>query len=128
MRPNLTVLRGALLTLLTEQCKVERWTGEYVPDPPRLDKKEYVEVWSGPCLIRPEGVDLGSIGDATFTRGLWDVTLPPDVDVAIEDVLTVTVCPWDAALVDTHVELMDVPRDAWQVARLCKGKESLTYK
>lgn len=123
MRPNIAALRGAIGPMLTETGSIERWTGEYADlDGDGLEEKVYETVFSGPCLIRPEGVDLATIGDATFTRKLFDVTLPADADAVINDVLTVNTCPWDAALVGHRIKLLDVPLDSWQVARFCKGE------
>ncbi|HEY0888679.1 MAG TPA: DUF6093 family protein [Nocardioides sp.] len=120
MRPNLAVLRSAIGPMLTEQGTVKRQTGQYEQDPDTgLEEPIYATTYTGPMLVRPEdrSMRVADIGGSSYTVLRFDVTLPADADALVGDRLTVTSCPGDPTLVGETLRLIDVPRDAWQVAR-----------
>ena len=119
MRPNLAVLRSAIGPMLTETGIVERNTGETTTDPDGFEIPVYATVFSGPMLVRPEdrSMRVANIAGGSYTVLRFDVTLPADADALVGDRLTVTSCPGDPTLVGESLKLIDVPRDAWQVAR-----------
>ena len=120
MRPNLAVLRSALAPMLTEVGTVDYKTGNYVIDPETgFEEEEWATAYTGPVLVRPEDrssrvVDIGSV---SYTVLRFDVTFPADAPVTIGYRLTLTSCPGDPTLVGIHLKLVDVPLDAWSVAR-----------
>lgn len=118
MRPNLAVLRSAVGPMLTETGTVERQNGT-TTDPDGFEIPLYVTVFTGPMLVRPEDRSLrvANVGGVSWPVLRFDVTLPADADALIGDRLTVTSCPGDPTLVGESLKLIDVPRDAWQVAR-----------
>ncbi len=122
MRPNIAVLRSAIGPMLTETGTVQHMTGRYVQDEATgLEAPEYVTVYTGPVLVRPQADSLriASSGGASFPVLKFEVTLPADSDVAIGDVLTVTDAPFDDDLTGRPLRLVDVALDAWQAARFC---------
>lgn len=123
MRPNLPVLRSAIGPMLTETGTLKR-PGEWVWDETTgTDVREYVTVFTGPCLVQPEGdVQIVDVGGASWPVRPLDVTFPYSADVEIGDLLTLTDCPGDPALVGQEIEIKDVRHDAWQVARFCLGQ------
>lgn len=123
MRPNLAVLRSAIGPMLTETGTVQRWTGETVfNEETGREEKAYETVYAGPVLVRPEAAVEIEVAGGTFTQGKYDVTFPADAAVKVGDLLSLTVCPWQPELVGHTIGLIDVPLDAWQVARFCKGE------
>ena len=124
MRPNVGVLRSAVLPMLTETGRVDRETGEYVTDPVTLSDVPVVEtIYDGPVLVRPQyRVSTEEAGGTTVVVGRYDVTFPADTPVVRDDVVKVTVAPFDAALVGVEFKLLDIPVDSWQVARICTAE------
>ena len=119
MRPNVDVLRSAVLPMLTETGVVERATGETTQDPNTGSEVPVVEtVYDGPILVRPQYRQTEEeAGGTTYVVGRYDVTFPADTPVIRGDVVKVTTAPFDAALVGVEFTLLDVPVDPWQLAR-----------
>ena len=119
MRPNIGVLRSAVLPMLTETGVVERETGETTQDPNTGSEVPVVEtVYDGPILVRPQYRQTEEeAGGTTYVVGRYDVTFPADTPVVRDDVVKITSAPYDAALVGVEFTLLDVPVDPWQVAR-----------
>jgi hypothetical protein len=118
--PNVGVLRSAVLPMLTETGVVERETGEVTTDPNTGSDVPVVEtVYDGPVLVRPQyrQVSEEEAGGTTYVVGRYDVTFPADTPVVRNDLVRITAAPNDAALVGVEFKLLDVPLDAWQVAR-----------
>ena len=125
MRPNVGILRSAVLPMLTETGVVERETGETVIDEETGSETPVVEtVYGGPVLVRPQyrQATEEEAGGTTFVVGKYDVTFPADTPVVRGDVVKVTSSPLDAALAGVGFHLLDVPVDAWQVARICTAE------
>ena len=121
MSPALALLRSKQAEHLTEHGIVERATGETTQDPNTGSEVPVVEtVFDGPCLVRPQyRVSTEEAGGTTVVVGRYDVMLPADTAVVRGDVLKVTSAPYDPALVGVEFNLLDVPLDAWQIARYC---------
>ena len=121
MRPAIEVLRSQQAAYMTERGIVERETGEMVQDPVTGSETPLVEtVYDGPILVRPRTeVRTEEAGGTTYVVGKYDVTFPADTPVVRGDVVKVTASPYDAALEGAELHLLDVPLDAWQVARYC---------
>lgn len=129
MRPNIGVMRSRVAARLTETGTVTRpgegdgvfdpETGEYTFPPPTV-------VHDGPLLVRPQnrGERVVEAGGATYALTRYDVTLPAGVDVRRADTVTVTAAPYDDALVGVSLTVLDVPLDAWQVARVCVAQRT----
>lgn len=128
MRPNLDVLRSAIAPMLTETGIVKRPGDGWIYDPETgLETREYVTVYEGPVLVQPEGdATLVHVGGSSWPVRPLEVTLPAESDVNIDDVLTLTTCPNDPTLVGQEIEIFDVKRDSWQIARFCTGRLSGT--
>lgn len=124
MKPNLTVLRAAIAPLLTDACTVKRATGEHTFDEETgIETREYVTVYTGPVLMRPEGdVTLVNAGGATWPVRPLEITFPAESDVKINDVMTVTASSGDPGLVGAEIGINDVRRDSWQIAVFCNGR------
>lgn len=124
MRPNVGVLRSAVLPMLTETGIVERETGETVFDEWTGQETPVMEtVYDGPVLVRPQyRATEEEAGGTTIVVGRYDVTFPADTPVVTGDKVKMTVAPYDAALVGVEFTLLDVPVDAWQVARICTAE------
>jgi hypothetical protein len=125
MRPNIGVLRSALLPTLTETGVVERETGEsYFDEDTGSTVPVVATVYDGPVLVRPQyrQVSEEEAGGATYVVGKYDVTFPADAPVIRGDVVKVTDAPFDAALVGEEFHLLDIPLDAWQIARTCTAE------
>ena len=122
MRPNVALLRTYASTWLTETGTVyttgpyvlNETTGQVEPGPPIVH-------YTGPCLVRPHGLDAKVVmaGEAAWTITRYDVTLPANATAMIGHKFKVTACPFDPALVDVELHLVDVPLDSWQVSRVC---------
>ena len=54
-----------------------------------------------------------------WTIRRYDVSFPANVDARVGRKFRVTVCPFDPALVGVELRLVDVPKDCWQILRLC---------
>ena len=121
MRPAIEVLRSQQAAYMTETGLVQRETGEtYFDDETGTTVPVVETVYDGPILIRPRTeVRTEEAGGTTYVVGKYDVTFPADTPVVRGDVVKVTSSPYDAALVGTELHLLDVPLDAWQVARYC---------
>lgn len=126
MRPNLDVLRSALLPLLTDIAEVTVRSGEPVIDPDTGEATyPTVVVYTGPVLVRPQNaVELG-LGGIEITQGKYEVTLPAEADVHVGSTLTVTASTGDTRLVGMALTLTDVPVDSFQVARFCKAEQTI---
>ncbi len=124
MRPALDVLRSQIGTWLTETGKVTRdGDGEPIFDEStgRYEYPPRITVYAGPMLVRPQdrGERVVEVGGATYALTRYDVTLPAEAAVVRGHQLEVTRCTFDPALVGVPMRLVDVPLDAWQVARYC---------
>ena len=117
--PNIGVLRSAVLPMLTEHGVVERETGETYFDENTGSTVPVVEtVYDGPVLVRPQYRQTEEeAGGTTYVVGRYDVTFAADAPVVRNDVVKVTSSEHDAALVGVEFKLLDVPVDAWQIAR-----------
>ncbi len=123
MTPRLLIghLRHREARLFDSACTVTRpGEGEPVFDP---DTGTYVnppavEVYTGPCLVRPveRASRVVEAGGAAVSLRTYDVTLPAGTPVEVADTVTVTVSP-DAGLVGQAMRVLDVPYDEWQVNR-----------
>lgn len=129
MRPNIGVLRSALLPMLTEHGQVWKpGTGDPVfnPNTGQYDDPPDVMVWEGPVLVRPQGRDVqivngGSTG-LTYALTRYDVTMPAETPADRGMWLIVTDCTFEPELVGLRINLVDVPLDAWAIARFCVGE------
>ena len=121
MRPLIGHLRHHERRLFDSVCAVTRaGDGGFLFDP---DSGEYVEspstdVYEGPCMVRPTAgaarvVEFG--GQAVSLR-LYDVTLPADTAVEVEDIVTVTGSP-DPGLIGQVMHILDVAFDERQLNR-----------
>ncbi|WP_137120912.1 DUF6093 family protein [Segeticoccus rhizosphaerae] len=119
MRPNLALLRSRLATRLTETGKVLEQTGTETSDVPPFDEVPvYATHYEGPILVRPQDQSrVVEAGGASYTVSRYDVTMPADTNVVNGWTIEVTVAPFDPALVGQKFTVLDVPLDAWQVAR-----------
>ena len=119
MRPNIGVLRSAVLPMLTETGVVERETGETLLDENTGSEIRVVEtVYDGSMLVRPQYRQTEEeAGGTTHVVGRYDVTFPADTPVVRNDVVRITAAPHDAALAGVEFRLLDVPVDPWQIAR-----------
>lgn len=93
-------------------------TGVYDPATPS-------PVYSGACLIRGfawEGTDLESGGNEVRMRR-YRVKFPIDTDARIDDIVRPTASDYDASLVGRSFRVTDVPRDGWQISRVCICEE-----
>ena len=94
-------------------------TGTYDPDAP-------TEVYSGACLIRGfawEGTDLESGGEEVRMRR-YRVKFPIDTAAQVDDIVRPTASTYDASLVGRSFRVTDVPRDGWQISRVCICEET----
>ena len=110
---------------LTESGVVERDTGETVIDENTgAEIPVVVTVYAGPVLVRPQYRAASEVeaGGTTHVVGKYDVTFPADTPVVRGDVVKVTSSPLDVALAGVRFHLLDVPVDAWQVARICTAE------
>lgn len=125
MRPNVDVLRSALLPMLTEAGECYRNTGQYEQDPDTgIEQPVLTLVWSGPVLVRPESQADITVGGVEFQRSRYDVTLPAEAQVAVNDVLMLGAVNYDSQLTGARITITDVPLDSWQIARFCKGERT----
>lgn len=93
-------------------------TGVYDPATP-------TQIYSGACLIRGfawEGTDLESGGEEVRMRR-YRVKFPVDTDVRVDDIVRPTASDYDASLVGRAFRITDVPRDGWQISRVCICEE-----
>ncbi len=88
-----------------------------------MGTREYVTVYTGPCLVQAEGeAKIVTVGGGSWPVRPLGVTFPHDADVRIYDLLTLTECPGDPTLVGYEISIKDVRHDAWQVAKFCQGQ------
>ncbi len=129
MRPTLATLRATARRRLTETGTITRPgtgqpifdndTGEYINPPPTV-------VFGGPMLVRPQDRSERVVesGEATVTLTRYDVTVPAGTDVRRGDTAILTAAPYDPALVGIRLFVLDVPLDAWQVARVVTAQRA----
>lgn len=119
MRPNLTVLRSAILPMLTETGTVQRLTGYIFDEETGQDEPILEHVWSGPLLIRPQSANekVVEVGGLSLTLTRYDVTFPAETAIPASGLLTITSADFDPLLVGAQFRIVDVPLDAWAVAR-----------
>lgn len=94
-------------------------TGVYDPATP-------TEIYSGECLIRGfawEGTDLETGGNEVRMRR-YRVKFPIDTDVRVDDIVRPTASDYDSSLVGRSFRVTDVPRDGWQIVRVCICEET----
>lgn len=87
------------------------WDGsEYVP--------AVVTVYSGAARVRSQGTQAVVVqaGDRPFTMRTYDVQLPHDTDVRINDRVTV-IASRDPLAVDVSMRVIDVPKTEWVSVR-----------
>lgn len=121
MRPTLGTLRATAARRMTETGTITR-PGQGGPvfneDTGQYDNPVPVVVYDGPILVRPQaGIRDAVAGEREWTITRYDVTLPAGTAVRNGDPITVTTAPYDPALVGVRLTVLDVPLDAWQVAR-----------
>lgn len=102
-------------------CAVSRpGDGGFLFDP---DSGEYVEspstdVYDGACMVRPTAgaARVVEFGGAAVALRTYDVTLPADTAVQVEDIVTVTAST-DPGLIDQVMHVLDVAFDERQLNR-----------
>lgn len=125
MRPNLAVLRSSVLPMLTEAGQIRRITGYEWNEESGFEEPVYETVLDGPILIRPDGINNVQTPAGEWAQERYDVTMPANTAAAVGDLLTVTACPFEPALIGQEISLVDVPRDAWAVATFAKGERRI---
>lgn len=119
---SLPALRGAVDRLLTDTGRIERQDG-YTTDPDGFEVPNYVTIHEGPLLVRPESVQVATVGGVEFPLQRFDVTLPAGTEPRIGDRVVVADSA-DPMLVNANLNLTDVALDSWQLARYCKATRS----
>lgn len=112
--------RRAQARLYRSECQIARASGPKVFDPETGDTVQPTRtVYLGVCQFRPAGyVGRDAEAGQREVRFLASVVkLPPDTDVARNDLLTVTASTYDPGLVGRTFRVTDVPGNDWQVAR-----------
>ena len=87
------------------------WDGtDYVP--------AQIVVYTGAARVRSQGTQAVVVqaGDRPFTMRTYDVQLPHDTDVRINDRVTVTASR-DPLAVDVDMRVIDVPKTEWVSVR-----------
>ena len=64
----------------------------------------------------------GGANGLTYAQYRYDVTMPAETPVDRGMWLILTDCPFEPELVGLRINLVDVPLDAWAVARFCVGE------
>lgn len=123
MRPNLTVLRSAIGPMLTETGTVKRPTGNVVYDPvTQTEIEETIDVYEGPLLIQPRAASNTTVevGGRTASVAEYDLTLPAETPVEINDLVRLTSAPTDPSLADVVFIVTSVDLDPWSAARFAR--------
>jgi len=119
--PLIGHLRHRERRLFDSVCAVTRpGDGGFLFDP---DSGEYVEspstdVYEGPCMVRPtaNAARVVEFGGQAVSLRLYDVTLPADTAVQVEDIVTVTASA-DPGLIGQVMHVLDVAFDERQLNR-----------
>jgi hypothetical protein len=119
VRPNIGVLRSAILPMLTETGRIDRTLG-HQPLDEEIGAEEpiFATIYVGRCLVQPRGpMREREAGGQTVAVTHYDVTLPADTPAQRGDRLTLDTAQYDTALVGATFTIVDIPVDPWQIAR-----------
>ncbi len=124
--PNMLQMRSWINSTLTCEASImepgpDVWDddlGVYVPGPP-------VTVWQGRCLVYPQSLDGRRVdaGGTQWQINKYVVVFPAGTDVGLSQTVTVTSSPDEPDLTTFDLVLVDVPVDAWAVARQCLAEQ-----
>ena len=111
---------------LTAGCTIRRKTGETYDPSTATTVPIYDDVYTGPCLVRPQSLQgrEALYGDRAVSLSTYDLHLPVDVEPERADEVTVTAAA-DPLLVDRQMVVAHVPADEWLVVRrvVCEDQQ-----